>query len=183
MSDVVLKNSAAANFCAPCRRLRLLDSRLRMRRCLRRSPRRAAGRRARAAAGRFQLFTAQQIQDDVKALEASPGNNNLVQGKNFAVVLTVETAKSARSSSGTRDATTFYWSWTGRRSTRWAERRKARTARRGRMACAGSGGSDDADAEEGRHAGDSARHVAQAEHRGKRDVYADFAAGKVDQDQ
>ncbi len=41
----------------------------------------------------FQLFTAQEIQDDVKALEASPGNNNLVQGKNFAVVLTVETAK------------------------------------------------------------------------------------------
>ena len=41
----------------------------------------------------FQLFSAQQVQDDVKALEASPGNNNLVQGKNFAVVLTVETTK------------------------------------------------------------------------------------------
>jgi len=43
----------------------------------------------------FQLFRAQEIQDDAKALVASPGNNNLVQGKNFAVVLTVETAKSA----------------------------------------------------------------------------------------
>ncbi len=46
------------------------------------------------AAG-FQLFTAQQIQDDVKVLDASPGDNNLVQGKYFKVVLTVETAKSA----------------------------------------------------------------------------------------
>jgi quercetin dioxygenase-like cupin family protein len=44
----------------------------------------------------FQVFTAQQIQDDVKALEASPGDNNLVQGKNFKVALTVETAKSAK---------------------------------------------------------------------------------------
>jgi mannose-6-phosphate isomerase-like protein (cupin superfamily) len=41
----------------------------------------------------FQLFTAQEIQNDAKALEASPGNDNLVQGKNFTVVLTVETAK------------------------------------------------------------------------------------------
>ena len=48
------------------------------------------------AAASFQFFTAQQIQDDAKALTASPGNNNLVQGKNFAVVLTVETAKSAK---------------------------------------------------------------------------------------
>ena len=44
----------------------------------------------------FQLFRAQEIQDDAKALVGSPGNNNLVQGKNFAVVLTVETAKSAK---------------------------------------------------------------------------------------
>ena len=42
------------------------------------------------------VFTAQEIQDDAKALVASPGNNNLVQGKNFAVVLTVETGKSAK---------------------------------------------------------------------------------------
>ncbi len=44
----------------------------------------------------FQLFTAGKIQDDVKALQASPGDNNLVQEKNFKVALTVETAKSAR---------------------------------------------------------------------------------------
>jgi quercetin dioxygenase-like cupin family protein len=44
----------------------------------------------------FQVFTTEQIQVDIKALLASPGNNNLVQGKNFAVVLTVETSKSAK---------------------------------------------------------------------------------------
>ena len=49
-----------------------------------------------AGAATFQVFTAQEIQDDAKTLVASPGSNNLVQGKNFAVVLTVETAKSAK---------------------------------------------------------------------------------------
>ena len=44
----------------------------------------------------FQLFTAQAIQDDSKALQANPGNNNLVTGKNFTVALTIETAKSAK---------------------------------------------------------------------------------------
>ena len=42
----------------------------------------------------FQLFTAQAIQDDSKALQANPGNNNLVTGKNFTVALTVEKTKS-----------------------------------------------------------------------------------------
>jgi quercetin dioxygenase-like cupin family protein len=51
---------------------------------------------ANAGQAGFQLFRAQEIQDDAKALVASPGNNNLVQGKNFTVVLTVETAKSAK---------------------------------------------------------------------------------------
>jgi quercetin dioxygenase-like cupin family protein len=51
---------------------------------------------AAASVPTFQVFTAQEIQADAKALLASPGNNNLVQGKNFAVVLTVETAKSAK---------------------------------------------------------------------------------------
>jgi len=49
-----------------------------------------------AAPATFQLFTAQTIQDDSKALQANPGNNNLVGGKNFTVVLTTETAKSAK---------------------------------------------------------------------------------------
>jgi quercetin dioxygenase-like cupin family protein len=44
----------------------------------------------------FQVFTAQQIQNDIKALQANPGNSNLVQEKNFTVVLTTETAKSAK---------------------------------------------------------------------------------------
>ncbi len=44
----------------------------------------------------FQLFRAEEILEDANVLVASPGNNNLVQGKNFTVVLTVETAKSAK---------------------------------------------------------------------------------------
>jgi mannose-6-phosphate isomerase-like protein (cupin superfamily) len=56
----------------------------------------AADPQSAGATATFQFFTAQQIEDDAKALLASPGNNNLVQGKNFAVVLTVETAKSAK---------------------------------------------------------------------------------------
>jgi mannose-6-phosphate isomerase-like protein (cupin superfamily) len=43
----------------------------------------------------FQLFTADTIQSDIKTLQSSPGNNNLVTGKNLTVALTVETAKSA----------------------------------------------------------------------------------------
>jgi len=48
------------------------------------------------AGASFQLFTAQQIQDDEKALQASPGDNNLVQEKTFKVVLTVEKDKAAK---------------------------------------------------------------------------------------
>ncbi len=44
---------------------------------------------------KLQVFRAQEIQDDIKALEANPGNNNLVQGRNFTVVMTTEKAKSA----------------------------------------------------------------------------------------
>lgn len=45
--------------------------------------------------GSFQIFRAKQLADDAKALDAAPGNNNLVQEKTFAVVLTVEKQKSA----------------------------------------------------------------------------------------
>ena len=45
--------------------------------------------------GSFQVFRAQQLADDTKALDAAPGNNNLVQEKTFTVVLTVEKQKSA----------------------------------------------------------------------------------------
>ena len=43
----------------------------------------------------FQLFKAQELQDDLKALAAQPGNKNLVQQASFTVVLTTETAKTA----------------------------------------------------------------------------------------
>jgi mannose-6-phosphate isomerase-like protein (cupin superfamily) len=48
-----------------------------------------------AGAPNYRLFTAKEIQSDISALQASPGNNNLVQEKNFTAVLTTETAKSA----------------------------------------------------------------------------------------
>jgi mannose-6-phosphate isomerase-like protein (cupin superfamily) len=43
----------------------------------------------------FRLFEAQVIQNDLKALAANPGNNNLVEEKTFVVVLTTEKAKTA----------------------------------------------------------------------------------------
>ena len=52
-----------------------------------------------AAATPFQLFTAQQLADDAKALAAKGGNNNLVAaasaGFPCAIVMTTEIAKSA----------------------------------------------------------------------------------------
>jgi mannose-6-phosphate isomerase-like protein (cupin superfamily) len=60
------------------------------------SPLRAAAQTAPAGGGAaFQLFTAGTLGDDVKALDANPGNNNLVDDKTFTVVLTTEKAKSA----------------------------------------------------------------------------------------
>jgi quercetin dioxygenase-like cupin family protein len=43
----------------------------------------------------FQLFTADAVAADAKALDAAPGNNNLVDDKTFTLVLTAEKAKSA----------------------------------------------------------------------------------------
>jgi quercetin dioxygenase-like cupin family protein len=54
-----------------------------------------AARAAAEDAPKFQLFRAQQIGDDMKALEASPGNKNLVQEKTFTVALTAEKAKNS----------------------------------------------------------------------------------------
>lgn len=45
---------------------------------------------------KFQVFTAEALAGDAKALQGSPGNNNLVTLKNVTVVLTTETAKSAK---------------------------------------------------------------------------------------
>lgn len=57
---------------------------------------RATGQTAAAAPGKFQLITAKSIQDDIKTLQANPGNNNLVTEKEFLVILTTETGKSAK---------------------------------------------------------------------------------------
>jgi len=48
------------------------------------------------SAGTFQLFTADAIQADIKALVVNAANSNLVTAKNFAVSLGIETAKSAK---------------------------------------------------------------------------------------
>jgi mannose-6-phosphate isomerase-like protein (cupin superfamily) len=55
----------------------------------------AAAQDMSASALTFRLFKAQQIQDDLNALAADFGNNNLVQEKTFLVVLTTEKAKTA----------------------------------------------------------------------------------------
>jgi quercetin dioxygenase-like cupin family protein len=44
----------------------------------------------------FQLITAETFQNDVKVLQSAPGNNNLVTQTAFTVVLTTETAHSAK---------------------------------------------------------------------------------------
>ena len=45
---------------------------------------------------KFQVFTAQQLADDAKALQSKPGNNNLADIKTATIVLTTEVAKSAK---------------------------------------------------------------------------------------
>jgi mannose-6-phosphate isomerase-like protein (cupin superfamily) len=44
----------------------------------------------------FQLISAETILSDVKALQSAPGNNNLATRSEFSVVLTTETAHSAK---------------------------------------------------------------------------------------
>jgi len=56
----------------------------------------AQGAHPAGSASPYRLFKADEIQADVKALEASPGNNNLVTGRNFTVALTVESGKIAK---------------------------------------------------------------------------------------
>jgi mannose-6-phosphate isomerase-like protein (cupin superfamily) len=54
----------------------------------------AAAQAMSAPALSFKLFKAQELRDDIQALAANPGNNNLVQEKTVTVVLTTEKAKS-----------------------------------------------------------------------------------------
>lgn len=55
----------------------------------------AAAQDMSAPALTFKLFKAQEIQDDLSALAAHPGNDNLVQEKSFVVMLTTEKTKAA----------------------------------------------------------------------------------------
>lgn len=55
----------------------------------------AAAQGMSASALTFKLFKAQELQDDLSALAANPGNNNLVQEKSFVLILTTEKAKTA----------------------------------------------------------------------------------------
>lgn len=50
---------------------------------------------AQTGAANFKLFSAEQIQEDVKALEADPGSRNFVQEKTITVVMTTEKNKRA----------------------------------------------------------------------------------------
>ena len=56
----------------------------------------AEGQGESAASANFQLFTAEHLEADIKAMQAAPANKNIVENKNFVVILTVETAKSAK---------------------------------------------------------------------------------------
>lgn len=51
---------------------------------------------AAAAPAGVQLFTAETLAGDIKAMEAAPANSTIVDGKNFVVLLTVEKAKAAK---------------------------------------------------------------------------------------
>jgi mannose-6-phosphate isomerase-like protein (cupin superfamily) len=57
----------------------------------------AEGQGAGAAAPEgVKLFTAETLEGEIKAMHAAPANNTIVDNKNFVVILTVETAKSAK---------------------------------------------------------------------------------------
>jgi quercetin dioxygenase-like cupin family protein len=56
----------------------------------------AAAQAAPAGAPQLQKFTAQELQDDMQALAANPGNKNLVTAKTFTMVLTTEKTKSGK---------------------------------------------------------------------------------------
>ena len=91
MENLALKNSSRRNFLrtapvAAAAGLTLADATL--------FASYAAGQNA--TPDSFQLFTAQRIQDGMKALQAKPGNDNLFASKECTVVLTTETNKSAK---------------------------------------------------------------------------------------
>jgi len=48
------------------------------------------------SAGKFQHIAAQTLAGDIQALDATPGNNNLVTSQNTLIILTVEKDKAAK---------------------------------------------------------------------------------------
>ncbi len=56
----------------------------------------AAAQDVSAGGAAVQLFTAETLRSDSDALNASPGNNSLVDNKTFTVVMTTEKAKSGK---------------------------------------------------------------------------------------
>jgi mannose-6-phosphate isomerase-like protein (cupin superfamily) len=56
----------------------------------------AAGQSGESGALTFQVFSAQEIQGDIKVLDANPGNKSLIDWKTCVAMLTVEKEKSAK---------------------------------------------------------------------------------------
>jgi len=137
----------------------------------------AAAQGASAPALTFKLFKAQEIQDDLSALAANPGNNNLVQEKTFVVVLTTEKAKSGAEFEWHEHRDHVFQIVDGLRAGRNAEGRAQQGARR--MARTRVGRAPNRQFEQRRHAGGGARHTAPPHHRWKRYFFTDFAAGKL----
>lgn len=51
---------------------------------------------ARSEGSPFEVFSGQQLAEDVKAVQSDPGNKTLYQSKNLAMVMTTEVSKSAK---------------------------------------------------------------------------------------
>lgn len=51
---------------------------------------------AASGSANFQLFTAEHLEADIKAMQAAPANKNIIENKSFVVILTVEKEKSAK---------------------------------------------------------------------------------------
>jgi len=94
MENLAIKNPSRRNFLctapvAAAAGIALADASLFAR------PAAAQGAEA-GAPGKFQVFTAQTLADDMKTLDAAPGNNNLVTDPGVVIILTVEKDKSAK---------------------------------------------------------------------------------------
>ena len=80
------------------------------------------------AEANFMVFSAEEIEAGIKALQASPGSKNLYNDKNFAVDPTVEETLVPWSSSGMSTAITSFTYLRAKPITNWGERQKALTA-------------------------------------------------------